>query len=69
MSPFEHGEVFVLDDGGEVKKSSYFELFICHSVNFASLLCWPSGFGFLPGFCLHNNLNGICTVDVGPWHW
>ena len=22
MSPFEHGEVFVLDDGGEVKKAT-----------------------------------------------
>lgn len=25
MSPFEHGEVFVLDDGGEVNKSLFFK--------------------------------------------
>ena len=29
MSPFEHGEVFVLDDGGEVKKSPPFILLMC----------------------------------------
>lgn len=23
MSPFEHGEVFVLDDGGEVRRASF----------------------------------------------
>jgi hypothetical protein len=26
MSPFEHGEVYVLDDGGEVKTYIYFSI-------------------------------------------
>lgn len=29
MSPFEHGEVFVLDDGGEVS-NMYFSITLCY---------------------------------------
>jgi CTP synthase (UTP-ammonia lyase) len=34
MSPFEHGEVFVLDDGGEVRKTtvSYVDAFTTMSI-------------------------------------
>lgn len=32
MSPFEHGEVFVLDDGGEVKRFCMFTRLLCFFV-------------------------------------
>jgi CTP synthase len=32
MSPFEHGEVFVLDDGGEVDLDLGFKLFLMHLI-------------------------------------
>ena len=38
MSPFEHGEVFVLDDGGEARAATFSELRAAGTTPFSSKL-------------------------------
>jgi len=47
MSPFEHGEVFVLDDGGEVNKLIFFTTRML-IISFFSGIQWKAEIVFVP---------------------
>lgn len=74
MSPFEHGEVFVLDDGGEVNCLINRSNIACCCFNFCGFLVLSIVF-FRCGWCPNFSGNrewlwlAFFVFEGGPWPW